>query len=194
MTNQPDLFTNVHKGLRRALFEVCVALGRAGDDRDRTRAARSMLTEVLRFVEHHGDNEDLLLIPLLAAVAPELAGRLRAGHERIDPALRALANAAASSPIDELYVDTCAFVAEYLEHMREEEQLEPGIRAALELEQLAAFGRESVARTSPTDQRMMLAWMLPAMTAVDVEGFFAKLPGSLAAELRPLTLGPSVAS
>src|SRR5690606_15654362 len=29
MTTQPDIFTNVHKGLRRALFEVSVALGRA---------------------------------------------------------------------------------------------------------------------------------------------------------------------
>lgn len=33
---------------------------------------------------------------------------------------------------------------------------------------------------------MMLTWMLPVMTRVDVEAFFAKLPAEVAERLRPL--------
>ncbi len=71
--------------------------------------------------------------------------------------------------------------------MREEEQeFDIAIRAAIPADELAAFGRGSVERTAPADQRMMLGWMLPAMTRVDVEASFARLPPSVADELRSL--------
>lgn len=186
--SQPDIFTNVHKGIRRALFEACVALGRADGDAQRSVAARAQLGEVLHFVAHHGENEDVLLVPLLDHAAPVVAERMRAAHVQIDAVLASLRASVEAAPIVTLYHHTCEFVALYLEHMREEEQeLEPMIRAALTQEQLAGFGRGSVQRTAPADQRMMLRWMLPAMTRADAEGFVAKLPGPLADELRPLT-------
>jgi hypothetical protein len=185
--SHPDIFTNVHKGIRRALFEVCVALGRADADGQRSAAARAQLGEVLHFVAHHGENEDVLLVPLLDHAAPSVAERMRAAHVHIDAALASLRASVEAAPIVTLHHRTCEFIALYLEHMREEEQeLEPMIRAALTLEQLAGFGRGSVERTAPADQRMMLRWMLPAMTRADAEGFVAKLPGPLADELRPL--------
>jgi len=74
--------------------------------------------------------------------------------------------------------------------MREEERvLEPEIRAALTVDELAAFARDSVARTAPDDRRMMLGWMLPAMTATDVEAFLARLPPADAEPLRVLAYG-----
>ena len=51
-------------------------------------------------------------------------------------------------------------------------------------ETTAFFGRESVARTSPDDARMMLALMLPSLTKDDADGYLAKLPPALATELR----------
>ncbi|HLT35550.1 MAG TPA: hemerythrin domain-containing protein [Enhygromyxa sp.] len=183
-----DIYTNVHKGIRRALFEACVALGRAGDDPQRSAAARALLGEVLHFVTHHGENEDLLLVPLLDARAPAVAGRMRSEHARIEPKLAALIASRETAPIGELYHRACEFVAIYLEHMREEEeQLEPAIREALTPDELAGFGRGSIERTAPADQRMMLGWMLPAMTRADAVGFLARLPGPLADQLRPLT-------
>ena len=184
---QPDIFTNVHKGIRRALFEATIALGRAEGDPQRSAAARAQLREVLHFVAHHGENEDLLLIPLLDRAAPALAERMRAAHGPIDAALRALVASVEAAPIMTLHHRTCEFVARYLEHMREEEeQLDPQIRAALAPEQLAGFGRGSVERTAPADQRMMLGWMIPALTRADAEATIAKLPGPLADHLRPL--------
>lgn len=184
-TTQPDLFTNVHKGIRRALFSACVDLGRADGDAERERAARTQLIDALHFVAHHGENEDQLLLPLLRERAPEALARLSGAHAVLDRARAALLTEQSTST---LYLAACAFTAQYLAHMDEEEHsLEPLIRQALSIDQMLEFGRLSVARTAPQDQRMMLSWMLPAMTPADVGAFLARLPPSLATELEPLT-------
>lgn len=184
---QPDIFINVHKGIRRALFETTIALGRADGDERRAAAVRAQLREVLHFVAHHGDNEDVLLIPLLDQAAPALAERMRTAHTHVDAALHELVAIVESAPIMTLYHRTCEFVALYLEHIREEEQqLDPQIRAVLTPEQLSGFGRGSVERTAPADQRMMLGWIIPALTPADAQANLAKLPSPLADQLRPL--------
>ncbi len=186
-TQAPDLFTNVHKGIRQALFAATSALGRAGDDAARLARARALLRQALHFVAHHGENEDVLLLPLLARAAPEVHARMTAAHAALQAPATALQAALDSASGEVLYAQAGHFAACYLEHMHEEEQaLEPLIRAALTADELASFGRESVARTAPDDQRLMIGFMLPAMTRVDVEAFLARLPAPLAAELRPL--------
>jgi hypothetical protein len=187
MTTSPDIFTNVHKGIRRALFEACLALGRAGDGREESAPARRLLQEALHFVRHHGENEDLLLLPLLRSRSPEIAARMAAAHRRIDEALAALEALEAEAPPQELHLRTASFIALYLEHMREEEQdLDPKIRAAVDADALAGFGRGSVERTAPDDQKSMLGWMLPAMPRAEAEATLSRLPGVLADELRRL--------
>lgn len=188
-TPQPDLFTNVHKGIRHALFAACTSLGSAEGDAKRERAARARLAEALRFVAHHGENEDLLLLPLLRERAPQVFAQMSQAHAALDQARNKLL---AEQPIAALYLAACAFTSQYLAHMDEEESaLEPTIRAALSVEEASAFGRRSVERTTPLDQRMMLGWMLPAMTLDDAEAFLARLPPALAAELRPLVSSQS---
>jgi Hemerythrin HHE cation binding domain len=184
MTTTPDIFTNVHKGIRRALFEACLALGRAGDGGEETASARRLLQEALRFVRHHGENEDMLLLPLLQRRAPEIAALMAEAHRRIEGVLAMLEARAGEAPAHELYLQAGAFVALYLEHLREEEQeFEPKIRAAMDAEALAGFGRESVARTAPGDQRMMLGWMLPAMPRMEADSFLKRMPRDLAEDL-----------
>ena len=185
---QPDLFLNVHKGIRRALFSACTALGRADGDLEHEREARALLDESLHFVAHHGENEDLLLLPMLRERAPDIALRMTRAHAELDAA-RAALSPELTSP--ELYLAACAFTSRYLAHMDDEERsFEPAIRAALTTSEAADFGRRSVERTSPADQRMMLGWMLPAMTHAAAAGFLGKLPTALADELRSLVTGP----
>lgn len=182
---QPDLFTNVHKGIRRALFSACIDLGRADGDAERERAARERLTDVLHFVSHHGENEDQLLLPLLRERAPGVFARMTEAHAVLD---QSRASLLVEQPTSALYLAACAFTAQYLAHMDEEERaLESIIREALSVDQATEFGRRSVARTAPGDQRTMLGWMLPAMTSSDVGAFLSRLPPALAAELEPLT-------
>lgn len=183
MTKTPDIFTNVHKGIRRALFSACTALGRAGNDAEAQTQARAVLTEALRFVAHHGDNEDVLLLPILEQRAPDLAAQMKRAHHALDKARERLGDL----PFERLYLATCSFTASYLEHMSDEELVfEPRIREVLSIEDLTSFGQRSVQRTAPADQRMMLGWMLPAMVREEASAFLARLPEALADELRKL--------
>ena len=181
---QPDLFSNVHKGLRRALFAACNALGRAEGDAAREMAARSSLAEVLHFVAHHGQNEDLLLLPILRERAPQIYENVSRAHAALDEARAAIT---VDQPVGALYLAACAFTSQYLAHLDEEERVfEPAIRAVISADEAIDFGRRSVERTAPADQRMMLGWMLPAMTSVDADAFLGRIPPALAAELRRL--------
>lgn len=187
MTTTPDIFTNVHKGLRNALFEACLAVGRATDSRVDGAPARRLLQEVLHFTRHHGDNEDTLLLPLLRSRAPEIAHQMEQAHHRIEQALTALEARAETAPPEDLHHETAAFIALYLDHMREEEQLlAPRIRAAIDPDTLASFGRDSVQRTAPADQRRMIGWMLPAMPRPEADSYLERLPPDLADDLRRL--------
>ena len=184
MTAQPDIFTNVHKGIRSALFQACAALGRAADDPTLGARARALLRDALHFVAHHGDNEDTLLVPLLREHAPAVCERIERAHATVQPPLERLRTALEHAPPPSLYADACSFLALYLEHMREEEaDLEPLIRARVPAPDLATFGPRSVARTSPADQRLMLGWMLPAMTPPEAQALLARLPAELQEEL-----------
>jgi hypothetical protein len=183
-TAKPDLFSNVHKGIRRALFAACADLGCADGDSAREVRARATLAQALHFVAHHGENEDSLLLPILRERAPQIFVRMSSAHAALDEARAAMT---AHQPISALYLAACAFTSQYLAHMDDEErELEPAIRAVLSAEEAIAFGRRSVERTAPADQRMMLSWMLPAMTRSDADAFLGRVPPALAAELREL--------
>jgi hypothetical protein len=185
-TARPDLFSNVHKGIRRALFAACTELGRADGDDAREAAARATLAEALHFVAHHGQNEDLLLVPMLRERAPQIFERMSRAHAALDEA-RAMLTAPRPTPA--LYLAACAFTAQYLAHMDDEERVfEPAIVALLSADEMIAFGRRAVERTAPADQRMMLGWMLPAMTRVDADTFLGRVPPALATELRETLL------
>jgi len=186
-TQRPDIFTNVHKGIRNALFQACMALGRAGDDAERNQRAREQLRQTLRFVEHHGDNEDTLLLPLIEERDPVLFARMHSAHGGLAAPLRALTSKVDTTTADELHLLVQDFIVLYLDHMREEERVfELRIRELFSAEELQAFGGKSVARTLPADQRMMLGFMLPVMTREDVDDFFSRVPAELAEQLRPL--------
>jgi hypothetical protein len=183
-TAKPDLFSNVHEGIRRALFAACAALGRADGDAAREVRARATLAEALHFVAHHGENEDSLLLPILHERGPQIFERMNSAHAALDEARAAMT---AHQPVAALYLAACAFTSQYLAHMDDEERVfEPAIRAVLSPEEAIAFGRRSVERTAPSDQRMMLGWMLPAMTRLDADAFLSRMPSALAAELREM--------
>jgi hypothetical protein len=187
MTATPDIFSNVHKGIRNALFEACTALGRAGADPDRQHQARSLLGDALHFVAHHGENEDVILLPMLEQPAPDVFARMQRAHAALEESLRALRERSDRDDIEALYHASCAFTALYLEHMREEElELEPLIRRAVSAAELATFAVRAVQRTEPAAAQMMLGWMLPAMTRPAVEETLSKLPPAVAEKLRPL--------
>jgi hypothetical protein len=114
-TQRIDLFTSVHKGIRRALFAACAALGSAEGDPAREHTASVLLTEALHFVAHHGDNEDTLLLPLVREKAPDVYVRMTEAHHALDAVRIALA---ATGSVSALYLAACTFTAQHLRRRR----------------------------------------------------------------------------
>lgn len=183
MTDRPDIFTHVHQGIRRALFDASTALGRAGGDRQAERIALGLVDDALLFVARHGENEDLLLLPLLDARAPDVAARMRDAHHRIESELRAISDLRARGA-EALYLRFSLFIARYLEHMAEEElELEPQIRAVVSDAELVSNGQQAVTRIDPTERMRMLRLMLPALPLAAAQAMLNRMPAAVAEQL-----------
>jgi Hemerythrin HHE cation binding domain len=187
---RPDIFANVHKGLRKALFDLA-ALAGATDTQDAEGLARltDKARDVFRFAEHHAFNEDRFLIPRMESKGMPEAQVMQNDHQGLESLLHALGKAAASlaqNPgiLRGFYLDLNRFIAQYLLHLDEEEtHVLPSVHAHFTDAELGEFGREAVASTAPQDQAMMLAFMFPAMTQIEVNGFFENLRGKAPPEV-----------
>lgn len=183
MTDRPDVFTRVHQGIRRALFDASTALVRSEGHPDAEVAALQLLDDALLLVIRHGENEDALLLPLLDLRAPEVAHRMRAAHQGIEQELHDL-KALRTRGASDLYLRLSLFIAHYLEHMAEEElELEPRIRAAISDAELAAESQRAVMRVDPAERIRMLRLMLPALPLSAARTLLEKLPGDVAREV-----------
>jgi hypothetical protein len=179
-----DIFRNVHKGLRSALFAAVQALGRAPAQVIPAPPLAAQLREVLHFLTHHAENENLLL-PLLETKAPQLAQHLRLEHERLERQVLRLRELISTATCVAIHSQWIALTASYLLHMQEEEdEYESQLRSVLSRDEIAWFARTAVERTSPADQRMMLGYILPAIEDREATAFLQRLPPALAAELR----------
>lgn len=186
---RPDPFAHVHKGLRKALFDLAVQAG-ATDAQDAEGLSRlaSRARDVFRFTEHHAFNEDRFLLPRMKAKGMPEAQAMHADHQVLEHTLHGLAEVASQlmqepSNLRRFYLDLNRFIGQYVLHLDEEEmRVLPEIHAHFTDAELAEFGREAVASTPPQDQAMMLAFMFPAMTQEEVNAFFANLRGKASPE------------
>lgn len=183
MNDQADIFTHVHQGIRRALFQATATLAQASGDPAAERTSHQLVEDALLFVTRHGENEDALLIPLLDARAPEVAMRMRAAHQQIETELQSVQGLLARRA-PELYLELSLFVAHYLEHMYEEEiVLQPQIRAVISDAELTANGQKAVTRVDPSERLTMLRLMLPALPIAAAQALLNKLPAAVAHQL-----------
>jgi hypothetical protein len=188
-----DLYKDVHKGLRRALFTTTELAGRtdggdhaAVDDLLRTVAN---LQQLLRWHHHH---EDALLQPTLDDQIPDLAGRVRDEHAEIELHMSAvdrlvaeLVGAASSErpvTVHAVYLELASFTGRYLAHQDLEERrvmlalsgalthdglasLDLAIRTAVPLDEMLLFLRQMVPAMPPAERAAMLVGMQEAMPA-----------------------------
>jgi hypothetical protein len=174
-----DVFTGVHKGLRKALFGLALQAGAAdAGSAEEMGGLAGKAREVFHFLEHHALNEDRFLVPMMEGKAMPHGAEMRYDHGVLEEALkdlRARASALARSPasLHGFYLALNRFIADYLRHIDEEETVVmPALHEALTDEDLAGFSRQSVAATAPQDQAMMLSHMFPAMSPQELKGFF----------------------
>lgn len=190
-TEQVDLYREVHKGLRLALFEFVEAAGSLdGTDRDGVAALTHLFADVDMMLQiHHAHEDGEELGALIAKHATTMVNIIGDYHERSEEQLAELRSLVAELGTDvdnpaAFYPSATAFVAGYLEHMQvEEQQVMPALQAAVPAEALMAV--QTTIRTSvpPPEMCVFLRYMLPAMTPEERTGTLAGMKAGAPPEI-----------
>jgi hypothetical protein len=168
-----DIYGPIHKGLRLAQADMLGRLGRADFAGGAEVALLADLRHLLDLGAKHLAHEEAHLHPALEARRPGATASLEVQHdhhrarfEMLDAAIRAVE---AASPADRpglgraLYLAFTGFVAEDLEHMRQEEtETWPQLCALFDDEELMAIHTAIVDSLSPGDRAENMRAMLLA--------------------------------
>jgi hypothetical protein len=182
-----DLFTPIHKGLRRNLFETAITLGRTDfTSPQETAAAETLVAECLGFLREHAEHEDRHVLPEIAHLAPELAASLREEHAAIAidslwPRFAPLGPEERQAMGAELQRRFQSLVAAQVRHMdREEREVNAVFWAKLQDRDIGALGRRIVVSIPPD---RLLRWqrqvLLPAWSAPEVTAAAARTPSPI---------------
>jgi hypothetical protein len=171
-----DIYSRVHKGLRKALFDFAYLAGRTeyADAAERARL-KAQAAETIHFLIHHGHIEDSYHLQLLEASLPGSTEHDIHEHERIHDevfglqlALDAIEDCATPEECrlagEEYYLRVNAFIADYLTHMHHEEMtMAPLFIEHCTQEKLQAMIGSITANASPADAMIMLRYTVPAI-------------------------------
>ncbi|MBV9597791.1 MAG: hemerythrin domain-containing protein [Chloroflexi bacterium] len=167
-----DLFTHIHKGLRLALFEFTVSVGRTDwSDPGQVAQLGDTWHALLALLQAHTAHEDEYIFRLLDNRDPLAVDPTEDEHRDQDDLLDDLARRveallAAPNPADglALYRDAALFVAAYLPHLHHEEtRIMPRIWEVCTDDEIAATRAAFLAATTPGVSTTSLRYMLPAL-------------------------------
>lgn len=188
-----DMYSLVHKGQRKNLFELTVTAGQlAKDDRAGREALAQAIETTLAAITDHAEAEDRFFGPLYREAAPATGERLAADHEGMATALADLRGAVAAalaerSPPTDLatYRALARFTAAYVAHVDTEEASLPELWARFDDAALARAQGALVASHPPATVHFNLRNMLPAASPDERVGFLGTLkrnmpPGAFA--------------
>ncbi|WP_459803885.1 hemerythrin domain-containing protein [Herbidospora sp. RD11066] len=167
-----DLFTHIHKALRRGLFEVTMQAGATDwtDPADVERLA-ARWRPLLALLRSHSEHEDRHILRVLDPYEHQATESIAEQHADLEELERHLADAfealaAHPDPAAGLafYRDLARFVAAYLPHLHEEETVVmPRIWARCTDEEIAAARAAFMAEMTPRIQAISLELMLPSL-------------------------------
>lgn len=175
-----DLYRDVHKGIRRGLFQVVEALGNVDPfDDDELAAVHGRLEALLHLLDVHAAHEDEFYGPMLERHLPALAERLERDHADLDvltAELRRQMPVVTNTDADgrrlaqhRLYLTASEFVAAYLEHqITEEAVVLPAINAVATVDEMGQVAGALVASITPGDMAAYLQLIVPAVNPIDL--------------------------
>jgi hypothetical protein len=171
-----DIYGPIHKGIRMALSDLLVRLGRADfADRDAAAALLSDLRRQMHLSAKHLEHEEHEIHASLEARVSGAAARLEDAHDhhrksfgQIEAGIRAIETAAGEAERRalgrDLYLQFSRFAADDFAHMAEEETVtQPLLHAHFTDEELIAMEARIIAACPPEDNLAYLQMMLGAM-------------------------------
>jgi len=176
---EEDLYRDIHKAIRGALFGVTADAGRTEPgDEDARRALADRVEDLVRLLDSHSEHEDAHVQPILEADLPELAARIEPMHVELTARSHQIVDLAwdaAHAPrgqerirLHELYLDLADFTHRYLGHIDTEERLVmPALDALMGIGALREVHHAIVSSIPPEEMAASMALMLPAMNLDD---------------------------
>lgn len=191
-STRPNLYADIHKGVRMALCETLSRLG-AMDiaDEGEVSATLAELRGVLAFLAGHLQHEDGHIHPAMEARAPGSTASMDTDHRSHEAALEELETLAAAVgaapaearalPATRLYRAFAHFTGENLVHMEVEESHNHAVLLrAYSDEELHGIEARLIASVGPREMGVAMGWMLrglsPAERAAKLSGIRAAAP------------------
>lgn len=183
-----DLATTIHKAIRKLLFEQTMLLGRT-DFAVESEVSHALieLERTISLLREHGEHEDTVVFPELAASEPELLAECERQHASLEHGFReieALASAlqaAAATQRQQAGAHLArrfqSFVAEQLEHMSfEETTVSAALWRLLDDQKLAAMRTAIRARVTPERGPIWAALVMSSANAAELRELGAPPP------------------
>ena len=181
-----EVFINVHKGLRQALFGLGLKLGKTDwEDQAEVSQVEADFKKLLHFLREHASNEDDVNFSLLESRSPGAAQAEREEHYRLESVLNQLEsdfNHLRKTGDDRwkngyaFYRAYNRFLSAYLAHMdREEGFITESLYEHFTDAEIEKDFQKIIQRTSPADMGMMLGFMIPGMNPLERFKLLAKL-------------------
>ncbi len=170
-----DLYCDIHKAIRVAMFDVTAAAGRLDPaDRGARLAHADQVRDLLWLLRFHADHEDTHIEAAVAAVMPLRAREIATEHAALEVRMDRLVAIAelvfdedrddAAGAVHLLYLELASFVSAYLAHQDMEERIVmPSLWESYDLQTLLEIHSAILASIAPDVMARCLALMLPAM-------------------------------
>jgi hypothetical protein len=183
-----DVYGRVHKALRKALFDLAYMAGRTDwQNREEVDDLARAAAGVMRFLRHHGHNEDTYSLPILLAKRPDLVIEDSAEHEAIEKEIDAMEAMIEGIDLitdpfqrraegERYYHRLLLFISDYLQHMHREETTTTALfHQHCTDEEINEGTRQILANTAPADMGYTLAYMVPAIDPRDRIALFSAM-------------------
>ncbi|MCU1346597.1 MAG: hypothetical protein JWL70_2863 [Acidimicrobiia bacterium] len=179
ITTDFDLYREVHKGIRHALFHTTMQAGRV-DPIDEAEVTGLLATHetLIELMTNHHHHEDDRIQPFIERHGGPLAATVLNDHHRIegqmgelDLVAQKLGRAGSSerpSLARRFYLDLASLTSLYLTHQAlEEEQVMPALRAALPVDELIEIEMGIRLAVAPDLMVRFMTHMIPAMNVYE---------------------------
>ena len=174
MNSRLDLYKEVHKGVRKALFDLAMLAGSTEFNHPESlQRLKDQVNLTYNLLETHAHSEDTYVEPLLRQCDSEVADKLTTTHSKLENDISQLkrqlddfasGQADITSQGQLFYLALTRFIGEYLQHIADEEQiLMPLLWKKFDDPTLMEVTTTIRANIPPPVMKNFLSFMIPAM-------------------------------
>jgi hypothetical protein len=185
--NRTDIYSRIHKGLRKALFEFSEQAGKTnpGNGIEISELVNTG-KRVIAFLELHADVEERFQLPLLKEKNPAFVVADQQDHQHLEIIIEELKSALNELPVSNnnedglyhFYLQLNDFIGKYLIHMHNEETITAKhFIDECNYEEISRVINAINAYTSTEQKELAMQYFMPAISLSERSDFLSELRG-----------------